>query len=88
VASHGPPEYAFLPFGASGQCCGHADTDLRRRLESMGFSECAYRPFERRLVPRREGRPAAANSLFVRDHALVEARLRDASPIEVQGWRF
>lgn len=54
----------------------------------MGFEERAYRPIDRRLVPYREGRADAANSFFVRDLAFVEARLRDASPIEVRDWRI
>ena len=78
----------LLELNGSGRRYGHADADLRRRLEALGFEEYAYRPFERRLAPRREGRPDVANALFVRDRAFVEARLRDAPPIEVQGWRI
>jgi FkbM family methyltransferase len=78
----------LLELNGSGRRYGYTDTDLRRRLEARGFEECAYRPFERRLGSRREGRSDAANSLFVRDCAFVESRLRDATPFEVQGWRI
>jgi FkbM family methyltransferase len=76
----------LLEVNGSGRRYGYSDADLRRHLEAMGFAECAYRPFERRLVPRREGRPDAPNTLFVRDRAFVEARLRNAALIEVHGW--
>lgn len=83
-----PLRGVLLELNGSGRRYGYTDADLRRRLEAMEFEQCAYQPFERRLAPHQEGRPDAANSLFVRDRAFVESRLRDATPIEVQGWRI
>ncbi len=78
----------LMELNGSGRRYGYADGDLRHRLEALGFEECAYQPFERRLLPRGEGRAGAANSLFVRDRAWVEGRLSQAPLIEVQGWRI
>jgi hypothetical protein len=78
----------LFELNGSGRRYGYDDAELRRWLETAGFEEYPYRPFERRLVACRDGRPDAASSLFLRDRAFVDTRRWDARPIEVHGWRI
>ena len=78
----------LLELNGSGQRYGYDDGDIRRRLLASGFEECVYQPFTRQLIERRADDASSANALFIRDRAFVAARLQDASPIEVNGWRI
>lgn len=78
----------LLELNGSGQRYGYDDGDIRRQLIASGFEECVYQPFERQLLPRSAAQTSSANALFIRDRAFVVARLQDAPPIEVNGWRI
>lgn len=78
----------LLELNRSGERYGHSDEAIRRRLRAEGFEECVYQPFERRLRERSVQDAVSANALFIRDRAFVEARLQEAAPIEVNGWRI
>ncbi|KAB2921916.1 MAG: FkbM family methyltransferase, partial [Candidatus Contendobacter sp.] len=78
----------LLELNGSGQRYGYDDSDIRRRLLANGFEECVYRPFERKLLDRCADDGGSANALFIRDRAFIQARLREARPIEVNGWRI
>ena len=78
----------LLELNGSGQRYGDDDGDIRRQLIASGFEECVYHPFERRLIERRAEDTGSANALFIRDRAFIDARLQDAPPIEVNGWRI
>lgn len=78
----------LLELNGSGRRYGYDDAAIRRQLIASGFEECRYRPFERRLLERRADDAPSANALFIRDRAFVEARLQNAPPIEVNGWRI
>lgn len=78
----------LLELNGSGRRYGYNDDDIRRQLIASGFEECVYQPFTRQLLSRNADQPPSANALFVRDQAFVAARLRDAPPIEVNGWRI
>ncbi|QXP84018.1 hypothetical protein [Methylococcus sp. Mc7] len=57
---------------------------IRRQLRDLGFTACAYRPFERTLMPL-SWNPSVGNTLFVRDLGYVETRLRAAPAFRVLG---
>lgn len=59
----------------SGARYGIDDAELIALMQGHGFSAYGYDPFEHRLV---ETSPVDGNTLFVREHATVEARLRTA----------
>lgn len=77
----------LLELNGSGRRYGYDDGDIRCRLLASGFEKCAYRPFERKLLDRLEDSPSA-NTLFIRDRAFVAAWLREARPIDINGWRI
>ena len=78
----------LLELNGSGRHYGYDDGDIRRRLLASGFEECVYQPFERKLLDRCANDGGSANALFIRDRPFIEARLREARLIEVNGWRI
>lgn len=60
---------------------GYTDSDMIEAVTSYGFTRCAYFPAERRLEV--SSVPQGNNAIFVRDRALVQARLRQAQPFRV-----
>ncbi len=78
----------LLELNGSGQRFGYDDAAIRRQLLAGGFEECVYQPFTRQLIERRADDAPSANALFIRDRAFAAARLQNASPIEVNGWRI
>jgi hypothetical protein len=59
----------------SGRRYGIQDQELFALMEGHGFRAFSYDPFARTLVDLSRG---SGNSIFIRDRAAVEARVRDA----------
>lgn len=74
----------ILELNGSGHRYGFDEDAIRRQLRDLGFAACAYRPFERTLMPV-SGTTGVGNTLFVRDLEYVETRLRTAPAFRVSG---
>jgi FkbM family methyltransferase len=66
----------------SGQRYGKSDVALHQNLVSHGFERISYDPFTRTISAEKE---AGRNSLYIKHQAVVEERLRGASPFSVNG---
>jgi FkbM family methyltransferase len=78
----------IMELNGSGSRYGY---DEGRILESMigyGFQPCTYEPFERRIRKLDGKNLSEGNTLFLRDQAAIEERLRSAAQIELHGKRF
>lgn len=60
----------------SGARYGVSDDELRAEMARYGFAPYGYEPFERRLT---DAAGSNGNTVFIRDRAAVEVRLRAAS---------
>jgi FkbM family methyltransferase len=52
-------------------------------MAGYGFEACGYEPFSRTLTPLGDARSASSNTVFVRDVAQTERRLKASAPIAV-----
>lgn len=59
----------------SGARYGISDAELFSLMQGHGFSACGYEPFDRQLV---DASQTDGNTVFVRDRATVEERLRNS----------
>lgn len=66
---------------------GFDEEALRSRMARLGFGQYAYAPFERTLTALR-GPKTSGNTIFVRDPAAVDKRLKTGKPFEVRGIRI
>lgn len=69
----------ILELNGSGRAFGTDDQALHEGMLARGFTACRYAPFERQLHDLRGHRSPQGNTLYVRDMAAMQARLR-ASP--------
>lgn len=67
---------------------GYQDAWVLDLMKQYGFQPFLYDPFRRELAGPGGEKQASGNSLFVRDLPFVHARLRNATPITVNGWVF
>jgi len=74
----------IVELNGSGDRYGFDESALRRQIESFGFRPYVYEPFARRLVPM-EGKSGEGNTLYLRDVAEVQGRLREAPRVRVAG---
>jgi hypothetical protein len=65
----------IMETNGSGARFGVSDDELVAEMRRFGFAMCAYDPFERRLEETGKG---GGNTIFVRDAAAVDVRLRSA----------
>lgn len=75
----------IMELNGSGARYGYADSRLLGLMYDAGFSSYVYHPRERRIQPLGGKNPAAGNTLFIRNEAMVEERLRMAPAVEVHG---
>ena len=55
-------------------------------MSSYGFKPYAYKPFERRLISLKgKNTIGTGNTLFIRDKALIQERIKTARGIKVHG---
>ena len=75
----------ILELNGSGERYGHSDAALFASIVEAGFAPYRYEPFSRGLEalqgPNRDG----GNTLFLRDVAFVEGRVRSAAAVDVRG---
>jgi hypothetical protein len=64
---------------------GRRESEAHERLLAAGLEPVTYAPFERRLMPLGRADRPDANTIYVRDRAQLEARLRAAPAFEVLG---
>jgi FkbM family methyltransferase len=64
---------------------GTPETEAHEVLLARGFQSFTYSPFERRLVPLQGRHKPNANTLYLREAAKVEARVREAERFAVLG---
>lgn len=60
----------------SGNRYGYDEEALHAQIRSHGFKPCGYAPFARQLRPLHNSE--SGNIIYIRDHAVAEARLRTA----------
>lgn len=65
---------------------GYDDATLHAELCAAGFQPFAYDAFQRKLMPL--AGPGPQNTLYCRDLAFLEARLRTAAPVHILGRSF
>ena len=75
----------IMELNGSGQRYGFRDADLVDAMIGYGFSTCAYDPFSRELRGLQGAYARTGNTLFVRDLAHVQARLRASARVQVSG---
>jgi len=70
----------IMETNGSGARFGVSDDELVAEMRRFGFAMCAYDPFERQLEETGKG---GGNTIFVRDAAAVDVRLRSARRFEL-----
>jgi FkbM family methyltransferase len=78
-------EAIAMEFAGCGTQFGVDERALYRSVVDRGFESCSYDPETRRLAPCAGGPDRPGNTIFVRDRAAVQRRLKDAPPIRVFG---
>jgi FkbM family methyltransferase len=75
-----------MELNGSGARYGYDDTALARLLREKGFVTYEYDPFERQLTDTQGRLPQSGNALFVRNLALVQAKLQTTPRVTVHGF--
>lgn len=73
----------LMELNGSGARYGFSDDELRCEMADAGFVAHAYEPFTRTLTPLGEAVNRSGNTLFLRDRAFIDERLRTAPAIEL-----
>jgi hypothetical protein len=74
----------IVELNGSGARYGFEEEPLERRFESFGFRRYEYDPFTRDLRAA-ETKSTVGNTLYLRDVACVQRRLREAPSVQVFG---
>ena len=77
----------MVELNGAGKAFGFTDDSIRRELNSCGYVEVDYDPFQRLM---RMGTIKADNALFVRESVWdeLEMRLKEAPQLSVRGVKF
>ncbi len=75
----------IMELNGSGARYGFDEAALFQRMCDAGFQPFSYDPLQRRLLPLPNKNSDHGNTLFLRDLAFIEARLRSAAHIEIHG---
>ncbi|MDE2306049.1 MAG: FkbM family methyltransferase [Gammaproteobacteria bacterium] len=75
----------IVELNGSGRRYGHTDEAVVARLAAQGFAPHTYDPLARRLIELGDRRLTEGNTLFLRNLAVIRARIASAAPIEVFG---
>ena len=75
----------ILELNGSGARYGYDYDALHKALLSKGFSPCLYRPFERQLLPLKQGHAESGNTLYVKDRETLARRVLTARDFSVHG---
>ena len=69
----------------SGNVYGHEDAEIFERLESYSFKLTTYDPFSRSFADGPHPDATRGNALFMRDHDLVQSRVKNAPNHDILG---
>ena len=76
----------IMELNGSGNRYGYDEGEILGLMASYGFKPYAYQPFERRLIPLKgKNTIGTGNTLFIRDRALIQERIKTARGIKVHG---
>ena len=76
----------IMELNGSGNRYGYDEDKILGLMSSYGFKPYAYTPFERRLIPLKgKNTIGTGNTLFIRDRALIQERIKTARGIKVHG---
>lgn len=70
----------IVELNGSGASFGVADSEIHEIVTSFGFSAVAYDPFSRKVIPI-ESFNLSGNTIYVKDIALAQTRVKCASPV-------
>jgi FkbM family methyltransferase len=76
----------IIELNGLGNQFGYSDQSIHDTLVSLGLSPWTYDPFTRSLSPQHA--LSHLNTLYLRDTAFVQERIRTAEPIHMHGKRF
>ncbi|MGE0188365.1 MAG: FkbM family methyltransferase [Steroidobacteraceae bacterium] len=75
----------IMELNGSGSRYGYDEEDILRTMLRYGFEPYSYEPFSRKLIYLNGKNQASGNTIFVRDTALVNERVRSAQRIKING---
>lgn len=78
----------LMEFNGSGARYGYDEAALSEELLGLGFSPCAYRPFERRIEPLAGQGDGAGNLLWIKNIGAARERVAGAPKVRVLGREF
>lgn len=78
----------LMETNACAKAHGRGEAEAHEHLLGLGFSPFTYAPFERRLRTLGRAHKPDGNTLYLRDPARVEGRLRQSPPFEALGQRL
>ncbi|MDF3079256.1 MAG: FkbM family methyltransferase [Sphingobacteriaceae bacterium] len=76
----------IIELNGSGLRYGFKDSDIHQKLLALGFAPCDYDPFTRNI--KLKNTYGTANTIYIRDLAFVEDRVKTAISYEVLGTQF
>ena len=75
----------IMELNGSGERYGYSDAAVFSAITEAGFAPYRYEPFSRRLEPLEGPNRDGGNTLFLRDLAFVEGRVKGAAAVDVRG---
>jgi len=75
----------IMELNGAGAVYGFDERALHESMLAAGFTDCTYQPLERRLVPREGAKVLSGNTIYVRDPASCQERVRTARRFAVRG---
>lgn len=76
----------IMELNGSGNRYGYDEGEIPGLMSNYGFKPYAYKPFERRLINLKgKNTIGTANTLFIRDRAFIQERIKTARSIKVHG---
>jgi FkbM family methyltransferase len=78
----------IMELNGSGDRYGFDESEILAMMIGLGFQTYSYDPFTRSLIKLDGKNASSGNTLFIRDKAMVEERIRTAPMVEINGARF
>jgi FkbM family methyltransferase len=78
----------IMELNGSGKHYGYDESRILEQMFDYGFKTYSYNPLERKLVSLQGKNLNSGNTLFIRDKALVEERLRTAPKVSINAHNF
>ncbi|MFN3201251.1 MAG: FkbM family methyltransferase [Bradymonadia bacterium] len=87
VFSSDATQAVLLELTGHGSRYGHDEGAIHQQMVDWGYLPCAYHPYDRR-IERLSDRAPKGNTLYLRDVAMIEDRVREADVFTVKGVRL